>query len=89
MGGTFRHIHELLQKTLAKYEASSVRVETIQKILEEELHTPFNKKDLVLKDKILRIKTHPLIKNEIVLRRTKLLERFAKECGPTTITSIQ
>jgi hypothetical protein len=89
MGGAFRHIHELLQKTLAKYEASSVRAETIQKILEDEFHTPFNKKDFVLKDKELRIKAHPLIKNEIVLRREKLLKRFAEVCGAGSIVSIQ
>jgi hypothetical protein len=88
MSGAFRHIHELLQKTLARFEASTVRAETIQRILEDEFHTPFNKKDIVLRDKELRIKAHPLIKNEIMLRRVKLLERFARECGAGTIVSV-
>jgi len=88
MSGAFRHIHELLQKTLARFEASTVRAETIQRILEDEFHTSFNKKDIVLRDKELRIKAHPLIKNEIMLRRVKLLERFARECGAGAIVSV-
>ncbi|MDD5318389.1 MAG: hypothetical protein PHF79_01010 [Candidatus Pacebacteria bacterium] len=74
---------------LSRYQTfkdSTLDREKIAQTLSIFMKVSFTKKEIILKDNVLFIKTHPAIKNEIFLKKTSILS-YLKEKNPEVSVS--
>ncbi|MEK7574816.1 MAG: hypothetical protein AAB511_01135 [Patescibacteria group bacterium] len=63
----------------------TVFVETVEKIL----NTKLPLESVTLKDGVISVKAHPVLKSELYMKRSILVSELSKILGPTKITNLR
>lgn len=89
MNSTTSHIKDLLSRTNGKLLKKLVLFGDIKDVLEKNLGIPVTKNSFYLKNTTLYIKLHPVIKNELVLKKESILKEIELRCGKGFVQTIQ
>lgn len=78
---------------LEKFKSLGLETSVAKKLFIDEvkatLHFDLDSKDVVLKDGTIFVKSHPVLKSELFIKKNLFLERLSKTLGPTKISNLR
>jgi len=89
MALNLKSITELLARTRERFNATLDHHEGIGEILKTVLKTERESFTFKLRDTILLVKAHPVLKNELLLKKAEILKAIALRYGDKLVTDLR